>query len=272
MTESFSGDKVPFFHLDPQDLAKWLDEFERATVCRVTPEHDGFSSAVDLKALNKMLAAGGENLNCLNPVDAEKCAGWIGKLQQDVATILAGGMTAFHEPSAERREQSLELASKIEAVTPYFRWLGYRARGELADSVKTNNGENLPLKDSNADKDRSDVTLPPTVPSRAESSGTPSPSADAITCYRVHFFTGKPQTEVAEKLTHELKRPITQGQVSKWLKQVTKWIEAGNVLPGFAKPTAGESQAMDPSILNMGKRQDQRTKRQRNRKSVDSDN
>jgi len=107
---------------------------------------------------------------------------------------------------------------------------------------------------------------------RAESSGNPSPSAAAIACYRVHFYTGKPQTEVAEILTRELKQSITQGQVSKWLKQVTKWIEAGNVLPGFTKPTAGESQAMDPSILNMGKRRDQRTKRQRNRKSVDSDN
>ncbi len=88
------------------------------------------------------------------------------------------------------------------------------------------------------------------------------PSQDAFAAYRAQRVTGKPQTEIAEILTAELKRPISQGQVSRWINEVVPWMEAGNVLPDLpglkSKPTP-----MAPDKIDLGGRQDGRTKRQR---------
>jgi hypothetical protein len=57
------------------------------------------------------------------------------------------------------------------------------------------------------------------------------PSDDAIACYRLLLATGKTQSELAEIMSRELRRPVDQPQVSRWLKQVKEWLKGGNVLP-----------------------------------------
>jgi hypothetical protein len=97
------------------------------------------------------------------------------------------------------------------------------------------------------------------------------PSKDAIAAYRLWFLTGKTQTELAEQLTEELKRPITQGTVSRWLKQVKAWLKAGNVLPDLTPTRHPKPQPMDPERIDLGERQDGRARRQRGRRNSDHD-
>lgn len=90
------------------------------------------------------------------------------------------------------------------------------------------------------------------------------PPKEAMKAYRMVLVTGRPQSEVAETLN------TNQGQISRWVKLTTTWIKAGNVLPDIeglhAKPVS-----VDPKVIDMGLRQDRRTKRQRQRTSDDGE-
>jgi hypothetical protein len=63
-------------------------------------------------------------------------------------------------------------------------------------------------------------------------------------------------------------RKLSQGEISRWLKEVKTFIEAGGVLPGLEqhsmKPTT-----MDPQRMELGNREVQRTPRQRERRTSD---
>ncbi len=97
------------------------------------------------------------------------------------------------------------------------------------------------------------------------------PSENAVKCYRVHFAKKMTQEEIATLLTLELGCPVSQGQVSRWIKLVTKWIEDGNVLPAMPTPPRRQPRSIESSKLDLGQRQDHRTSRQRPRRSEDSD-
>jgi hypothetical protein len=105
---------------------------------------------------------------------------------------------------------------------------------------------------------------PPEVKSDRKSAAN-EPSRDAFTAYRVYKIAGKSQKETAKMLTVELRRSVSQGQVSRWCKRVAKWIEAGGLLP---KEFTGSTtvQTVDPDVIDMGKRSDGHTPRQRDRK------
>jgi hypothetical protein len=64
--------------------------------------------------------------------------------------------------------------------------------------------------------------------------------------------------------------PATQGQVSKWLRQVDEYQSAGGVVPKVEELNT-KPQSVDPAILDMGARQDARTPRQRLRRDPDAD-
>jgi hypothetical protein len=91
------------------------------------------------------------------------------------------------------------------------------------------------------------------------------PSKDAFTAYRAWLATGKNQTELAELLTKEWKRPVYQGNVSRWLDHVKHWLEAGNVLPELSSPLDRKPLAMDPERIDLGERRDRHAARQRDR-------
>jgi hypothetical protein len=96
------------------------------------------------------------------------------------------------------------------------------------------------------------------------------PSNDAFTAYRVWVATGIIQEELAEMLTKELKRPVHQGTVSRWIDQVKSWLEAGNVLPDLSPPLNKKPTAIDPERIDLGERQDHRSERQRERRNSDA--
>jgi len=97
------------------------------------------------------------------------------------------------------------------------------------------------------------------------------PPPDAIQAYRANVLQGMPtQTKLAEFLTNQLGRPISQGQVSRWLKQVHKFLKAGNILPEFPAATQ-KPIAIDPERLDIGRRQDGRIRNQRQQRIPEDD-
>jgi hypothetical protein len=95
------------------------------------------------------------------------------------------------------------------------------------------------------------------------------PPPEAFAAYRLARFMGMNQTEIAKRLAEEFGRPIDQGTVSRWIKWVVTWIEAGNVLPDLPNPDRKQPKPMDPERLDLGPRADGLTKRQRERRSDD---
>lgn len=92
------------------------------------------------------------------------------------------------------------------------------------------------------------------------------PSDVALAAYRVHIATGRPQTEIAQALAQQFREPIKQNIVSRYIKQVERYLSAGNVLPDLPKP-AKPAKSIDPAKLDLGNRTDSLTQRQRHRKS-----
>ena len=95
------------------------------------------------------------------------------------------------------------------------------------------------------------------------------PSDAAFIVYRYWLATGKKQTELARdpELMKLLKSTVTQGTVSRRLKQVTKWVEIGNILPDLLNNRREKPAPIDPERIDLGQHQEGRTKRQRKRRS-----
>jgi hypothetical protein len=121
------------------------------------------------------------------------------------------------------------------------------------------------------------------LPAAAESKGRqkqtkPSaivkePCKGAMTVYRYWLATGKKQTELAqdEALTALLERTVSQGTISRWLRQVETWIKAGNILPDLRQSSTSKPKPMDPERIDLGRHGEHRPKHQRNRRSSDGD-
>jgi hypothetical protein len=109
---------------------------------------------------------------------------------------------------------------------------------------------------------------------RAQESPGPrlkKPAEDAFKVFRYQLLTGKNQMELAKdtKLMELLGRPVNQGTISRWLTAVNKWMEAGNVLPNLPEPLGSKPTPMDPERIDLGKRQDNKAKRQRQSRNSD---
>lgn len=105
---------------------------------------------------------------------------------------------------------------------------------------------------------------------RAEASASPrkrrirQPSDLAITAYRAWLATQKPQKEIASLLSQKTGEPITQVKVSRFIKRVKTFLEAGSVLPDIPEKARREK-AIDPSKIELGRRVNPLTLNQRPR-------
>jgi hypothetical protein len=97
------------------------------------------------------------------------------------------------------------------------------------------------------------------------------PSKAAFITYRLRVATGKTQKELAKLLTDELKRPVDQGTVSRWLKQVKEWLRLGNVLPDLTETPNVKPMPLDPERIDLGARQDHLVERQKGRRNSRDD-
>lgn len=95
------------------------------------------------------------------------------------------------------------------------------------------------------------------------------PPDDAIKCYRLSIVTGRKQKELAEMLSRELRRPVDQPTVSRWLRQVRAWLADGNVVPDLLADSRPKPKTvrMDPAKLERG---DGRKKATRPRRSEET--
>lgn len=94
------------------------------------------------------------------------------------------------------------------------------------------------------------------------------PSKKAFIAWRLQCFMGiSTQTEIAKIMT-EQGEPASQGDVSRWLRQVEDYQRAGGKIP---PPEMDRAVAVDPKVIVMGQREDGLTQHQRKSWDDDSD-
>ena len=81
------------------------------------------------------------------------------------------------------------------------------------------------------------------------------PPKEAAIAYKLYYSQGITQKDVAELMSRQLKKPVNQGQVSRWIKQQTEWRRANNL---HVEEKASPTSAMDPRKLTLGQRTDGR--------------
>ena len=91
-----------------------------------------------------------------------------------------------------------------------------------------------------------------TKPARMKIEGVPAkiPQKEALMAYNLHYEMGLTQSQVAKRMTAELKldKHIRQWEVSRWIKQVENWrIRTG--LPFDSVPEKGKKSS--PLVLNV---------------------
>lgn len=70
-----------------------------------------------------------------------------------------------------------------------------------------------------------------------------------VQAYRLAMFKGEKQKMIATMLSKKHRRPVSQPDVSRWVKKVKKWIEAGNVLPDPPGKHKGKTYTADPKKM-----------------------
>ena len=84
-------------------------------------------------------------------------------------------------------------------------------------------------------------------------SSVKEPSKEAQQAYKL-YYSGMTQKEVAKKMTNILKRPVSQGQVSRLVNEYKKWRKAEGISVDDKKPNI----ITNSDILDMGARTDGR--------------
>ncbi len=103
-------------------------------------------------------------------------------------------------------------------------------------------------------------------PEAGGGNGLKRPPDRAIMAWRLRDLLGiGTQNEIATKMTQQ-GYDCNQGQVSRWLRQVERYLAEGGVLP--AMETAQKETAVDPAVIELGARQDGLTPRQREKKTA----
>lgn len=92
------------------------------------------------------------------------------------------------------------------------------------------------------------------------------PSKESIQAYKFYYGTGKTQKAVAKTMTNRLKKPVNQGQVSRWVNQYKKWRDAEGIPVDDTRPNI----IVNSNILDVGARTDGRlTGDPRHKKNTD---
>ncbi len=100
----------------------------------------------------------------------------------------------------------------------------------------------------------SDATTTKEISIEKPKSGLKAPSTKAIECFRLMYVLGeKTQKEIARLVYGN---PKKQGQVSKDIRQVKKYLEAGNVLPDLDQANDVKVVPRDPATLDQIPRSD----------------
>jgi len=160
------------------------------------------------------------------------------------------GMFAFAPSGAEARnvQQMSRLQHLLDLLPPATQKLKVSLDDRLTPPTPASTSLEIPADESGTNQRTIALKPPPEI---------------AFQAYRLRIATGHPQKKLAALLSEELKRKVSQGQVSRWLKQTKVWIAAGNVLPDLPSPERNRPKSIDPERIDLGARQDHRAERQR---------
>ncbi len=157
------------------------------------------------------------------------------------------------QAAGNRRIKKGTLASKVEKILGS--WCcqtldtGADTLWDLFRTRRDNDGKPWPTAVAAvADEKPAATENPP------DNSGRKEPSPKALLAYRLHKLQDKNQGEIAVAMF------TTQGSVSRWIKAATRWFEEGNTVSSVEAINA-KIEATDPSVLDMGARQDRRRPR-----------
>ncbi len=95
------------------------------------------------------------------------------------------------------------------------------------------------------------------------------PNDMAIFAYRMDVVSQKSQSEIATMIKVRHARDVSQGTVSRWIKEVKEFLGDGGVLPELTKSRLPRAVPVDPAVIDLGRNSSGTTKRQRGRKSED---
>jgi hypothetical protein len=232
-----------------------------ANAIRATPTYDGEMLKIAADGMRK-LVADFKSREIRSPLDVERLttdllcdaikAGafsgkdwhlWRTRLADKPYSINAVTFLADYAPPAYRK--------KIEKTE---QWMALDAAKCLADLIesfqKLVENQALPVKPD------VELAISPKLKKMR------LPSDIAVAAYRVRFVSHRPQQEIASVLTIEFRRPVGQNQVSRWIKQVERWVQSGKVLPELPK-LAKPARSIDPSRIDIGTRTDHLAPRHR---------
>jgi len=88
------------------------------------------------------------------------------------------------------------------------------------------------------------------------------PDDETVTSYCLQRFSGLTQECIAGQLD------VSQKTISEWTREVKDWCEAGNPLPDVDTIDL-KIQSLDPAVIELGAQIENRTPRQRKRRSGD---
>jgi hypothetical protein len=194
------------------------------------------------------------------------------KARLDAVQQAAGGLTYWNvgmEGTDDRAalERFTELQGRVQQeLQPVFGWAqGYDV---VADPAQTAQGISPSGKAEPSDAEGN--RAPDQAAREQAKPALKEPPDAAIKAYRLRWIQGVPkQADIAERLSQELRRPVSQGQVSRWLKLARDFVEAGGVLPRLPTEQTKKPMPIDPERLDLGRRQDGLTERQRKQRSDD---
>lgn len=143
-------------------------------------------------------------------------------------------------PRAPTHEETLLAETTLDGAVPEVERLVVHIRAELN---RLNSGE--------------------VVAQLREDGTVPLPSEEALQVYQIWYVTRATQVAIAKMMTRATGKPMGQGMVSKRLNEVNKWLAVGNQLPPANLDAIRRAINLDPSVLDLGARQDGRSSRQR---------
>jgi hypothetical protein len=170
----------------------------------------------------------------------------------------------MYEEDYEKVKTPKEL---YELITSELKWfggsLGYRCIDEAHQAAIRIRAENPSLKFSSVPSSDNPVdmqnwclenqtvmdTTLPMIPLKKE------PSKEANEAYKLCFSLGYSQDKIAKDMSTYHKRKITQGQVSRWIKEVKRWRRDCNLpidIVGKKEPPV----ILATDVLDLGKRTD----------------
>lgn len=129
---------------------------------------------------------------------------------------------------------------------------GLKNIGKLPENVKIDLKKNRISSQNSAKPQTQGKARQGNIETTKKSGIAKEPSKEAQQAYQLYFGSDLTQTKVAEKMTKTLKKPVSQGQVSKWIKQYKKWREAEGIPVDENKPNI----ITNSNILDMGVRTD----------------